>query len=131
MASGFALTGVRTQFRKILIVTPIIGAIGMTAASLLGYPIAGALFCVGLALGLINTRMVIGAAVRYAATEDPSKGPVISGSLQRLAVITVVGFGLAYAFRPEGLAVLIGLAFYQVLMMGSASGPLLREVRKG
>lgn len=131
MATGFALTGVRRQFRKTLIVTPIVGGAGLLVASLLGHPAAGALFCAGLALGLINSRLVIGAAVRYAASEDSSKKPVVAGSLKRLGAITLVAFVLAYLFRPEGIATVFGLALFQLIMMGGASGPLMREVRNG
>lgn len=131
MDTDVALTDVSRHYRKTLVAAPIAGGVGLLLSALLGYPVAGAMFVAGLGLGLLNSRLLIGSASRYSASGDSRKRPLVFGALQRLAAITLVAFALAYIFRPEGLAVLAGLAAFQVIMMAGASGPLLREVRKG
>jgi hypothetical protein len=49
--------------------------------------------------------------------------------LQRLGALTAVALLIAFAFRPQGFTVLIGLAAFQLLMMGAAAGAMLRQLR--
>jgi hypothetical protein len=37
---------------------------------------------------------------------------------------------IAFAFRPQGFTVLIGLAVFQLLMMGSTAGAMVRQLRR-
>jgi hypothetical protein len=45
-------------------------------------------------------------------------------------VVSLLALVLAVLFRPEGLAVLFGLAFFQLLMLAAASGAMVRTLRK-
>jgi hypothetical protein len=49
--------------------------------------------------------------------------------LQRLGVLTAIALLIAFAFRPQGFTVLIGLAVFQLLMMGSTAGAMVRQLR--
>ncbi|MGH3328034.1 MAG: hypothetical protein ACRDPT_09635 [Streptomycetales bacterium] len=130
MAAEFALTGVTRNYRRVLIIAPVLGGIGLVVSAVLGHVDVGILLCVGLALGFLNTRMVLSAAAKFSSDGDHAKRPLVLSALRRLAVITAVALLVAVAFRPEGVAVLGGLALYQLLLLGNTSGALLREVRK-
>jgi hypothetical protein len=110
-------------------------AAGLGVASFLvlapmGYPLAAALFCGGLGLGLVNMALVQRSAARFAACGNPIKRQFAVSALARLALITVVAVGLALALRPQGLAVFAGLAACQLVMIFIASVPLVRELRQ-
>ena len=124
-----ALVDVGRRYRLVLIVCPIAGLAGLIVLSVLGYPAAGTAFCVGLFMGFVNSRMVITQAAKFTQTENPNKRALTFGVLQRLGVLTVVALLIAFAFRPQGFTVLIGLAAFQLLMMGSTTGAMVRQLR--
>jgi hypothetical protein len=113
----------------ILIVCPIAGLTGLIVLSVLGYPVAGIALCVGLFMGFINSRMVIAQAAKFTQMENPNKRALAFGVLQRLGVLTAIALLIAFAFRPQGFTVLIGLAVFQLLMMGSTAGAMVRQLR--
>ncbi len=93
----------------------------------------GIFICVGLLLGWLNTAMVVSATAKFASEnagmENPNKKKFMAAVVKRLALISILAFYLMYAFRPEGLAVLFGLAFFQFTIIGASAGVLYREVR--
>jgi hypothetical protein len=80
-------------------------------------------------MGFINSRMVIAQAAKFTRLENPDKRALTFGVLQRLAVLTAIALLIAFAFRPQGFTVLIGLAVFQLLMMGAATGAMVRQLR--
>jgi len=97
--------------------------------SVLGYPVAGIALCVGLFMGFVNSRMVIAQAAKFTQMENPNKRALTFGVLQRLGVLTAIALLIAFAFRPQGFTVLIGLAVFQLLMMGSTASAMVRQLR--
>jgi hypothetical protein len=85
--------------------------------------------CVGLFMGFINSRMVIAQAAKFTQMVNPSKRALAFGALQRLGILTAIAFLIAFAFRPQGFTVLIGLAVFQLLMIGSTAGAMVRQLR--
>ena len=124
-----ALVDVGRRYRLVLIVCPVAGLAGLIVLSVLGYPVAGIAFCVGLFMGFINSRMVIAQAAKFTEMENPDKRALTFGVLQRLGVLTAIALLIAFAFRPQGFTVLIGLALFQVLMMGSTASAMVRQLR--
>jgi riboflavin transporter FmnP len=124
-----ALVDAGRRYRLVLVVSPIAGLAGLIVLSVLGYPVAGAAFCVGLFMGFINSRMVIAQAAKFTQIENPNKRALTFGVLQRLGALTAVALLIAFAFRPQGFTVLIGLAVFQLLMMGSTAGAMVRQLR--
>ena len=124
-----ALVDVGRRYRLVLIACPIAGLIGLIVLSVLGYPVAGIAFCVGLFMGFINSRMVIAQAAKLTQMENPDKRALTFGVLQRLGVLTAIALLIAFAFRPQGFTVFIGLAVFQLLMMGAATGAMVRQLR--
>lgn len=130
MATDAALGGVTRGYRRVLIVTVGLGLVGLIVAIVIGHYLAGVTLCVGLGLGFVNTRFTLVAAAKFSGSEDRRKRPIIFASLQRLGLITVVALLVAYAFRPDGIATLVGLALYHVVLLGNTSTALHRELRR-
>ena len=124
-----ALVDVGRRYRLVLVVCPIAGLTGLIVLSVLGYPVAGTAFCAGLFMGFINSRMVIAQAAKFTQMANPNKRALALGELQRLGVLTAIALLIAFAFRPQGFTVLIGLAAFQLLMMGAAAGAMVRQLR--
>ena len=124
-----ALVDVGRRYRLVLIACPIAGLIALIVLSVLGYPVAGIAFCVGLFMGFINSRLVIAQAAKLTRLENPDKRALAFGVLQRLAVLTAIALLIAFAFRPQGFTVLIGLAVFQLLMMSAAASAMVRQLR--
>jgi hypothetical protein len=127
--SSEALVNVGKRYRLVLIVCPVAGLAGLIVLSVLGYPVAGAAFCVGLFMGFMNSRMVIAQAAKLTQLENPNKRALAFAVLQRLGALTAIALLVAFAFRPQGFTVLIGLAVFQLLMMGSTAGAMVRQLR--
>lgn len=124
-----ALVDAGRRYRLVLIACPVAGLTALIVLSVLGYPVAGIAFCVGLFLGFINSRMVIGQAAKFAQLENPNKAALAFGALKRLGALTTIALLIAFAFRPQGFTVLIGLAAFQLLMMGAATSAMMRQLR--
>lgn len=130
MAADATLGGVTKDYRRVLIMAAVLGMVGLIVSIVLGHYIAGLTLCVGIALGFVNTRLTISAAARFTETENRSKRPIVFGTLKRLGAISAVALLLTYVFRPDGLATLVGLALFQMLLLGKTSTSLFREVRR-
>jgi hypothetical protein len=124
-----ALVDAGRRYRLALIACPVAGLAGLIALSVLGYPVAGVALCAGLFMGFINSRMVIAQAAKFTRTENPGKRALALGVLQRLGALTAIALLIAFAFRPQGFTVLIGLAVFQLLMMGSTASAMVRQLR--
>jgi hypothetical protein len=128
-ASRPALVDVSRRYRLVLVVCPIAGLAGLIVFSVLGYPVAGIALCAGLFMGFINSRMVIAQAAKFTQLENPDRRALTFGVLKRLGTLTAIALLIAFAFRPQGFTVLIGLAVFQLLMMGSTAGAMVRQLR--
>jgi hypothetical protein len=130
MAAEVTLDGVTRGYRRVLYVAAALGAVGLVVTVLLGHYMIGLTLCVGIALGFINARLTVSAAARFSRAKTRAKRPIVFGSLQRLGAITAVALLVAYSFRPDGLAVLAGLALFHILLLGNTSTALLGELRR-
>ena len=85
--------------------------------------------CVGIALGALNSGLVVQSVAKFARAR-PSKVRFSGSVLGRLALITVLAFVCALVFRPAGIAVFGGLALFQLLAVASSMLPLIKEIRQ-
>ncbi len=119
----------RTTLRRSAIAALVMGALAVAVLLPLGY-LGYALFgCLGLALGLLNSALVVRSVERFSDTK-PSKARFSGSVLIRLAAITVLAFGLVLLFRPEGVGVFGGLAVFQLIAIASSMLPLIKEIRQ-
>ncbi|MCA1682681.1 MAG: hypothetical protein LC685_01560 [Actinobacteria bacterium] len=119
------------NLRRCLLVAVPLGLAAIALLALVGYPLAGVLVCVGLALGGLNSWLVQRAVVRYAASPGGNRRRrFVGGVFGRLALVSVLALGVCVLLLPDGLGILGGLAIFQILMIAGASMPLIRELRK-
>jgi hypothetical protein len=116
---------------RLLVICVAFAGLVTVAAALVGYPLFGLFFGIGLGLGLINALMVRRAVESITAGDHPLKKKMALNSASRLLAITVVGLAIAFVFRPMGLGVLFGLALFQVVLVLSTSLPVWKKLRTG
>ena len=118
------------NLRRSIIMAACLGAAVVLVTGLLGHILMGLFFCVGIALGALNARMVQRAVVIFANSEYANKKARFTRSvLGRLGLVTVIALGVGVLFRPDGLGVFVGLAFFQLLMLGGATVPVIKQLR--
>lgn len=99
----------------------------MLVAGVFGHLTVGMFLGLGLLLGLLNALLVRRSAESITAKEHPLKRSMALNSASRLAIITILGLIIAYIFRPAGLGVVFGLAFFQVLLVATTALPVLKK----
>lgn len=124
------LGAVTKAYKRMLVIAGVVGVIGLIAGVLLGHYIAGVTFVGGLLLGWVNAMMTIASAGKYADSKNPAKGPVVFSTLKRLAALTAIALVVAFFLRPDGVAIIFGLVFFHMLMVGNTSRGLVAELRR-
>jgi hypothetical protein len=115
--------------RSVLVGIPF-AVVALVLLALVGHPLAGGLVFVGLALGALNSWLVQRSVVRFGESEAADKKKkFVLGSIGRLALITLVAAVVLFLTRVEGLGVLAGLALFQLIMLGGAVVPMIKELR--
>ena len=115
--------------RSVLVALPF-GAVALILLALVGHPLAGVFVFVGLALGASNSWGVQRSVVRFGESESADKKKkFILGSVGRLSLVTLVAALVLWLARIDGLGVLAGLALFQLIMLGGAAVPLVKELR--
>ena len=115
---------------RLFLICAVITGLATLAAALLGYPMFGAFFGIGLALGLFNALLVRRSVGRITAEANPLKRKMAVNSAGRLLVITVIGLIIAYLFRPMGVSVLFGIALFEVLLVMTTALPVVKAIRR-
>lgn len=108
----------------------VLGAVGLTLGIVFGHPQMGVLFVVGLGMALFNARMMQRNALRIVTGANPTKGAIVSSSMGRLALLTIVALAFGYFIRPDGLGVFFGLAVFQLIFMVHTMTPVMKEYRR-
>jgi ATP synthase I subunit len=116
---------------RLFVISVGIAAAAILAAGLSGHLMVGVFFGIGLLLGLLNALLVRRSVASITAREHPLKSTMALNTASRLAVITVLGLIIAYAFRPAGVGVLFGLVLFQLLLIASTALPVWKKLRSG
>ena len=123
-------TNAASNLRRSMLLAGCFGAVSLVALALTGHLAIGLFVLLGLGLGALNTLLVQRSVVRFAASEAANRKRRFTLSvLGRLGAITLVAGVCAFSVRPDGLGAIAGLAFFQLIMIGGASVPLLKELR--
>lgn len=120
----------RRTLRRTLLWAGVAAVAGAAVLVPMGHPLAALFGCVGLALGALNARLAQVSVARFSDSGTFSKARFAGTVLGRLGVITVIALGCAVLLRPAGLAVLAGIAVFQLLTIVSAMLPLVKEIRQ-
>jgi len=116
------------NLRRATMVCALLGVVGVVWLSIAGHPLMGVFGVVGLALGAVNNWMLQRSVVAY-ATDAVTKKRFRGGVVGRLGGITLMAIAVALLIRPDGLAIFVGLAVFQVVMLIGAAVPVFRSLR--
>lgn len=116
------------NLKRSLVLAIACGALALVVLVLVGHPLAGLFFVVGLGFGALNTWLVQRSVVRYGETQR--KGGFVRSVVFRLALVTVAALAAVYFVRPDGAGLLAGVAVFQVIMLVGATVPLYKEYRR-
>ena len=90
----------------------------------------GTSIAIGVLLGVINHVATELWLLRLISSGDqPTRNNMIAATLVRLGVLTVVAVGIAIAFWPDGVGLLLGLAVYRLISLLMTSVTLLKELK--
>lgn len=123
--------GLLHSIGRMLVVPAAVGALVIVVTGALGHVVVGLMIGVGLVLGAVNGVSAQISVSRLNPQASITRGMIVQSSLRRLFVITAVALLIAWLAQPTGWTVLLGLALYQLLSLGSALGTAMREVRGG
>ncbi len=118
------------NFRRAVVAACVLGVIALIVGAVVDELPAVAFACVGMGLGMVNSRLVQLSVVRFAEQSSTRpKRQFVGSVVSRLALITAVALALALLFRPDGIGVIVGLAIFQLLMIVVASIPMIKEMK--
>lgn len=120
----------RDQKKTLLVALAMVVATFWVAGQLDKWGLAG---CIagGIGLGLANhlyTEFWLLKIISSGA--QPTRGQMIASTITRLLVLTVVAVGIAVAFWPDGIGLLLGLALFRLIALVMTGLPLLKELKK-
>jgi hypothetical protein len=130
--SHFSLPQISAVARRTVLVGCGVGAAALVVAVVTGYPLVGLGIWLGLAMALVNFRLISRATVRASASADENKRrPLAFNTLGRLGVISVIALGITFFVRQLGFGILIGLAFFQFTLLGNVVVSMLHDPLMG
>ena len=85
---------------------------------------------IGVALGLINHLVTEYWLLKVITSgESPTRAQLTRSTMIRLSVLAVVAIAAAWAFWPNGIGVLLGLAIFRLIALVMTTLPLLKELK--
>jgi hypothetical protein len=85
---------------------------------------------IGVALGLINHLVTEYWLLKVITSgESPTRAQLTRSTVIRLSVLAVVAILAAWAFWPNGIGVLLGLAIFRLIALVMTTLPLLKELK--
>jgi hypothetical protein len=127
LLQSFSVLQISRVARRTALSAVAAGLVALGVCAVVGYPIAGAGVCIGLALALGNIRFTGSAAAKAVATENVGRRPLALNTLARLSVVTVVAVGLLLLQVQLGFGTLLGLAIFQFIMLANMTVTLLKN----
>jgi hypothetical protein len=125
----FSLIEIDTILRRTTFVGIALGIVAVVVAGVLGHVLIGAGACIGLALGLLNIRLVTLFVARAGAREEGKLRRVIAGNtLLRLGATTAILFVLVFTARQLGFGALGGVAVFYFVFLANVMRILFQQV---
>jgi hypothetical protein len=125
------LLGVLRAQRKVVIVGLVLVVACLWVLGPLGEWRTAALTGVGILLALVNhlvSELWLGRLISSGA--EPTRGSIAASAFTRLAILSVVAVGVAVAFWPNGIGLLLGLAIFRLIALVMTGIPLLKELKQ-
>jgi hypothetical protein len=91
----------------------------------------GICISVGVLLGLVNHFVTEFWLHRIISSgQEISRNQMVRSTMVRLVILTLVAVGVAVAFWPSGIGLLLGLALFRCIALVMTTVPLLKELKK-
>jgi len=119
--------GAVLNLRRPVLIAAVVGAVGLVVCGLFGHIVMGILGVVGLGLGVFNTRLLQRSVVKVISSENPNRMAIGRSAVPRLMGIAALAIALGIFLRSDGLGVFFGLATFQVIILGTAVTPVMKE----
>lgn len=120
----------RDQRKTVLVAVVMVVATYWIAGQLGEWRLA-ACIAVGVGLGLVNHVATEFWLFRTISSgKQPTRGQMITATVTRLAVLTVVAVAVAVWLWPDGIGLLLGLAIFRLIALVMTSIPLLKELKQ-
>ena len=85
---------------------------------------------IGLLLGLLNHLVTEYWLLKVITSGDsPTRGQLTRSTMLRLSILAVIAIAAAWAFWPNGIGVLLGLAIFRLIALVMTTLPLLKELK--
>jgi hypothetical protein len=125
-----SLFAVVRQQRKTLLVGVVLMVACYWVLGQLGEWQTATMTAVGILLAMINHLATEYWLARIISSgEEPTRRKIGVSSFVRLLVLTVVAVGVAIAFWPYGIGLLLGLAIFRLIALVMTTIPLLKELK--
>ena len=115
--------------RKTLLVAAAMMVAGLWFGQYGDWTLAG---CIagGVLLGLVNHLVTEFWLLKIITSgEQPTRAQLTRTTIVRLTVLSVVAVGIAVAFWPAGIGLLLGLAIFRLISLAMTAIPLLKELK--
>jgi hypothetical protein len=124
----FTLPEISTVLRRTVLIGLAVGVVAFVTTLFLGQALGGLGACIGLALGLVNIRLITSQTAKV-TREQPARPirALASMTLLRLGVITVIAIGLAIVSKPLGLGTIFGVALFYLIFIANIAGLMVRH----
>lgn len=117
--------------RKTVIVALVLVVATYWVAGQLGEWRLAACIALGVALGLANHVFTEFWLLKLISSgEEPTRNKIAASTFLRLLVLSIVAVGIAVAFWPDGIGLLLGLAIFRLIALVMTGIPLLKELNK-
>ncbi|HEX3946755.1 MAG TPA: ATP synthase subunit I [Acidimicrobiales bacterium] len=127
MFDRFSLPDVMAVSRRTMLMSLVMGIVGLVVLLLVSQPWAALGLCVGLGLGMLNFRAIQRSVVKVGERVEANKRrPLAVNTLGRMAIITVVALGLLFVEPPLGFGLLGGLALFQMILLANVTRSMLK-----
>jgi hypothetical protein len=126
-----SLRGVVHAQRKVIAVGVVLMVACFWVLGPLGEWLTGALTALGVLLALANhlvSELWLGRLI--SSGEEPTRGSIAASAFTRLLVLSVIAVGVAVAFWPNGVGLLLGLAIFRLIALVMTGIPLLKELKQ-
>ena len=118
MFAHFTLPNIHDVSRRTVADVMIVGVAALVAGVSFGEALFGLGVCIGLGLGTVNFQMIGSSVVKVGLSDaENKKRPLAMNTLGRMAIITLIAFGLLWLDHKLGFGVLVGLALFQLVMI--------------
>ena len=127
MFDKFSLPDLARVSRRTVLGALVIGIGGLVVCLLVNAALVGLGLCLGLALGILNFRMVQRAVVKIGDRgEENRRRPLALNTLARLALVSVVALGMLFLSFDLGLGVMAGLAIFEFLLLANVARSMMK-----